>query len=170
MCIKKPVHAQSPATWARYRPRSRWATGKKSLIRSTAYIMNRRHRIESPSNAIAGAYRCPGTSVLTTISLHLLEPDCASNRKAASALHSEAAGRSRPSALLLLSSTSPHRGPACRAAVFGVLRFDSSREGKAAGMNPTGPHWRTADAVSRRFFQLAHAHGKQPVACSCPQR
>ena len=127
-------------------------------------------KFQSPSSAIAGAYSCPGTSMLTTISLRLLEPGCASNRRRPALFIRKPLAVPVSPLWLLLSSTSPHRGPACRAAVFGVLRFDFLREGKAAGMNPTRPHWRTADAVSRRFFQLAHAHGKQPVACSCPQR
>jgi hypothetical protein len=37
-------------------------------------------KFQSSSSAIAGAYRCPGLNMLTTISLRLLEPDCASNR------------------------------------------------------------------------------------------
>src|SRR5450755_2852391 len=44
---KEARHAQSPVTRARHRLRSSWATGKKSLIRSTTDIMNRHHRIAS---------------------------------------------------------------------------------------------------------------------------
>jgi hypothetical protein len=68
--------------------------------------------------------------MLTTISLRLPEADCASNRKAAGALHSEAAGRSRLSALAAVVFNVASSRCRLRAAAFDVLRFDLLRKEK----------------------------------------